>query len=76
MQDGKGAVCVRNVPVKHSDKVEFVIESPWRKEVGRVSTSVGAFFTVDGHFSEGALARYVSTTLAPAVVSAASKKDR
>lgn len=65
---------VRSVLDKHGDGVAFVIEAPWRKEVGRVTTTLGAFFTENGDFSEGDLAAFVGGTLAPAVTSAAGKK--
>lgn len=65
---------VRTTMAKHGDEVTFVVESPWTKQVGTATFSVGRWFTDDGRFSEGDLGADVAAAVVPLVKQAASKK--
>jgi hypothetical protein len=74
LQPGAPAVYVRTTMDKHGDGVTFVVESPWTKQVGAATFSVGRWFTDDGRFSEGHLADDVAAAVVPLVKQAAAKK--
>lgn len=65
---------MRSVLKRNTAELAWVVECPWRTEVGRVPVSLGAFFTENGDFSEGSLAAFVKQQLVPAVTAAAGKK--